>query len=217
MRRLAAVLVLVPVAAVSAQTRGGVQAVPRRAAKLTLTAPARPAAPAVARRDAPMPALNDAARRNIAIDAGMPHTFALSKTPVTLSARRMYVDGVARLESTSGHFVTNPQYDYVQVDNRGKSLDIKFNVAKPNTFVLILVRGWAAHPNRNTPPYLRVPGSEEEIGGELGSLIPFVLECRQAGWHHVSFSLAGPGLSGLGITGLDNFYVVRSIELSTFS
>lgn len=211
---------IVQMAVTSAQAPTRVRTMPRRTpATLVIDAPA--SVPAVARRDARLPALTNAARLKLAISAGMPHTFSLSKAPITLSARRMFVDGAARIDSSNGHFVTNPQYDYLQIDTKGKSLDIHFNVAKPNTYVLVLVRGWAAHPGSDGPygtvPYLKVPGSDKKVEAELAEVIPFVVQCQQAGWHQVTFSLSGLDLSGLGATNSGNFFVVRSIELSTFS
>ena len=78
-----------------------------------------------------------------------------------------------------------------------------------------MVRGWIAHPDVQAVPYLHVPGSEKKVEAAVGSMIPFVIECQQPGWHQVTFALEGPLVLFAEKTA--NFFVVRSIELSTFS
>ena len=211
-------LALTPLMATRATAPSDIQAVPRRAPKLVLesAAPAPAADPIVMRR-VTLPRLDDAVRRRMVLDAGMPAAFSLTSEPITLTARRMIVDNAARLDTKNGQFSTSPAYDHFVVDTAGKALDIHFNVAKPKTLVLIVVRGWAAHPNRNTPPSLLVPASGKTLDGQMGALVPFVLECHQAGWHQVSLSLRNLDISGLGLSGPSNFYVVRSVDLSTYS
>lgn len=217
MKLVFAVVALAPIAVVSAQRTASVTAVPRTPRLVIDSATRAPAADPVVMRRVTFARLGDAARRRMALDAGMPSTFALTGEPITLTARRMFVDNTARLDMKKGQFSTSPGYDHFVVDTAGKALDIHFNVTKPKTMVLVVVRGWAAHPDRDTPPTLLVPGSGQALDGQLGGLIPFALECQQAGWHQVSFSLRGLDLSGLGVSGTSNFYVVRSVELSTFS
>lgn len=217
MKLVFALVVIAPIAAVPAQRTASVTAVPR-APKLVIDSTARtPAADPVVMRRVTFPRLDNAARQKMMLDAGMPVTFSLTSEPITLTARRMIVEGAARLDMKKGEFSTSPTYDHFVVDTAGKALDIHFNVAKPNTLVLVVVRGWVAHANRDTPPTLRVPGLGTKLEGQMGTLIPFILECQQAGWHQVSFSLGGLDLSNLGVSSGSNWYVVRSVELSTFS
>ena len=205
MTRTVALLVILAAAGLAAQRQ---EPAPLRAAKLVM--PASAAAPPTSRRTVVPPPLSALESRRLALGAGMPVTYSLSGTPVSLSARRTYIDGVAHLSSIGLSFDAGPDHTHLRLGDE-RSVMINFRTQAGQALVLIAIHGVKTFGGTAQAKLVAYPpgGTSEPVVATtaVGPLIPFAVTCNEAGWQKVVFVIEGAQVG----------YEVARIDVSVFS
>ena len=140
----------------------------------------------------------------------MPVTYSLSGTPVSLSARRTHIDGVAYLSSIGLAFDSAPDNNHLRLGD-GRSVSIHFRTQKGHAFVLIAIHGlktFGGDAQAKLVVYSDdVQGDPAVATTTVGPVIPFAVTAGADGWHEVVFV----------IEGLQVGYEVARIDLSVFA